>query len=67
MTNLKIHDLPLNEEQVDRLTKQYSVSKKEMQIGLQHIEDSVDPTDDVDVLYLLHHMFNYARKVHERK
>jgi len=65
MTNLKINDLPLTLQQVDRLTKQYSVSKKEMKIALQHIEDSVDPTDDVDVHYLLHHMFNYARKVRE--
>ena len=62
-TNLKITDFPLTGLQVRNLTKQYDVTPLEMEVALEHIEASVDLTDDVDIRYLLHHMFNYVHKI----
>lgn len=67
MIDIKIHDLPLSDNETDKLTTQYSVSKKEMIIALKHIEDSIDATDTVSVRMLLHHMFNYYHKITDAK
>jgi hypothetical protein len=63
MIHITVNDLPLTNSEIDSLVSQYSVTKHEMQIALQHIEDSIDGTDEVDVRFLLHHMFNYASKL----